>query len=147
MNVRNLVIVTGNLGADPQVIRKEKDGGAVVRLSIAVSEYRFDSASKVYEQSRTTWIPVVAFSVLATRAGENLKKGDFVTVYGKLRSSTFETKGVKQTKLEIIADDLIISDVLPKSASEAFGDIVSKVSQISSENFNNSMQEEESLEK
>lgn len=146
MNFRNQVIMTGNLGADPVFVKKERNGDAIVRLSLACSEYRLNAETKSYEQSHTSWIPVVVFSRLATRAGENLKKGDLVTVYGKLRSNSFEHKGVKQTKLEVIASDLTVTEVLPKSAKEAMENLKTGLSEFSAENFEISKQVEESLE-
>lgn len=148
MNFRNQIILTGNLGTDPVFVRNEREGGAIVRLSLAVSEYRYNSEDKTYTRTHTNWIPIKIFGALASKAGESLRNGDLITISGTLRSSAFESKGAKQTKIEVVAIDILKAETLPRTNKEALEDLTSQItkrtmSQVSGVNE----ESEESLEK
>jgi single-strand DNA-binding protein len=81
----NKVILIGNLGADPEVRRKE-DGRAVVNLRVATSESWRDKGSGE-RRERTEWHRVVIFSEgLAKIAEQYLKKGSKVYLEGQLQT-------------------------------------------------------------
>ena len=69
--------------------------------------------SKEWETIKTNWVPVVAFGPLAARAKKALKKGDRVSIQGRLNVDEFEDKnGEKRTSFSIIASDLEKSEFL-----------------------------------
>ncbi len=123
MIVRNHVIITGNLGADPRVVHESEKSGVVVRLSLANSEYRYDKESKEHQTPHVNWIPITAFAGLAKRVSRSLKKGDLVTVTGAIRASEYKDSIGKTLKsFEIIATDILRSEILP---SERAGEVPS----------------------
>jgi len=92
----NKVILTGNLGADPDS-RYTPDGKAVTTFDIAVSD-------GYGEHKKTYWFKIVAWEKLAEVCADNLKKGRKVLVEGKLVSRSYETQdGQKRKVTEIVA--------------------------------------------
>lgn len=111
MNSQNVVILTGNLGADPE--RKGSEQNMVTKLLVAQNIRRFDKEKNVFETIHTNWIRVACFGKLADRTALGLKKGNRITVMGELRSSDYDSKdGGKRTSVEIIASDIVRSDFL-----------------------------------
>ncbi len=92
----NKVILTGNLGADPDS-RYTPDGKAVTTFDIAVSDGYGDN-------QKTYWFKIVSWGKLAETCANNLKKGRKVLVEGKLVSRSYETQdGQKRKVTEIVA--------------------------------------------
>lgn len=92
----NKVILTGNLGADPDS-RYTPDGKAVTTFDIAVSD-------GYGEHKKTYWFKIVAWEKLAEVCADNLKKGRKVLVEGKLMTRSYETQdGQKRKVTEIVA--------------------------------------------
>lgn len=77
----NKVILTGNLGADPEV-RYTQNGTAVATFSVATTERWKDKDGN--KQESTEWHRIVVWNRLAEIAGEYLTKGAKVLVEGKL---------------------------------------------------------------
>ncbi|OFZ81079.1 MAG: hypothetical protein A2603_05930 [Bdellovibrionales bacterium RIFOXYD1_FULL_55_31] len=116
MNTQNVVVLTGNLGADPE--RRSSDAGAITKLLLAQNVRRFDQDKKAYETVHTNWIRVTCFGRLAERIGAGLKKGNRVTVMGELRSNDYEAKdGTKRTSVEVFARDVIRSEFVTGNSS------------------------------
>lgn len=101
---RNLVILLGNCGQDPEV-RYTSDGSAITTISVATTEKWKDKDGN--KQERTEWHRVVFFSRLAEIAGEYLKKGSQVYVEGKLRTNKWQAKdGTDRYTTEIMANEM-----------------------------------------
>ena len=106
MNGVNFAIVVGNMGADPE--RKEFDnGGSLVNLSIATSESWTDKKTN-QKQERTEWHRIV---VRRQQTQDYLmqyaKKGDTVSVTGKLQTRKWTASdGGDRWTTEILADDV-----------------------------------------
>ena len=116
MNTQNMIVLTGNLGADPE--RRASDAGGITKLLLAQNVRRLDSEKKVFETVHTNWFRVTCFGRLAERIGAGLKKGNRVTVMGELRSNDYEAKdGSKRTSVEIVARDVIRSEFVNGSAT------------------------------
>ena len=106
MNTQNMVILTGNLGADPE--RRGSGSAAITKLLLAQNIRRFDSEKQAFETVHTNWFRMTCFGRLSERMGAGLKKGNLVTVMGELRSSHYEAKdGSKRTSIEVIARDIV----------------------------------------
>lgn len=85
----NLVILVGNLGADPEV-RRTQSGDPIVNLRIATSESWRDRGSGE-RQERTTWHQVVIFNdQLAKVAEQYARKGQKVYVSGSLQTRRWQ---------------------------------------------------------
>lgn len=97
----NLIILSGNLGADPE-LRKAKSGTPVCNLSLATNERVKENGEWV---DHTEWHNIVVFGNQATTCEKFLSKGSRVLVEGKVRKRTYTDKtGVERRSLEVIAD-------------------------------------------
>ena len=92
----NQVILTGNLGGDPEQYFTG-NGDPVSSFSIA-----FKSSKK-----RTGWIKVVCFNRLAEVTEKYLHKGARIGVIGTLQENRWETEeGVQRSSFQLIANSL-----------------------------------------
>lgn len=104
----NIVILTGNLGADIEV--KQSNGTDYAHFSVATN-YRV-RVGDGYEE-RTLWTRITAFNALA-RSLRRLGKGSKVAVRGRLQTRTFERDDVRFTYSEVIADEVEFQVVKPR---------------------------------
>lgn len=103
---RNLVILVGNLGADPE-LRSTNSGLSILRLRIATEESYLDKNKQ--RQERTDWHGACVFGARAEALHAILTKGKQVYIEGKLRTSSYDDKeGIKRYKTEIVVDELIL---------------------------------------
>lgn len=99
----NRVYLLGNLGADPE-LRTTAGGLSVLNLRLATSETWLDKAKE--QQSRVEWHDVVVWGNRAEALSRILSKGDGLLVEGGLRTSSYESGGVKRSKTEIVAREV-----------------------------------------
>lgn len=93
----NLVILSGRLGQDPE-IKYTGSGKAVANFNLAVNSGSGDKKT-------TTWFPVVAWGPLAETAGQNLSKGSFITITGRLQVREWTNKDNQKIKTtEVVAN-------------------------------------------
>lgn len=99
------ITMPGNLVADPELRYTEK-GVAVAKLRIAHTP-RMQKGGQWVDAGETVFLDVVAWRKLGENAAETLRKGNRVTVTGRLRQRSYQTKeGAKRTVYEIHADDI-----------------------------------------
>ena len=92
----NQTILTGNLGADPEIFYTS-DGEPIATFNIA-----FQSSKK-----KTGWIKVTCFRKLAEVAEKYLHKGARIGIVGTLDQQKWETdEGVNRTSFQLIANSL-----------------------------------------
>jgi single-strand DNA-binding protein len=92
----NSCILTGNLGADPEIFYTS-EGEAVASFNLA-----FQSSKK-----KTGWIKVTCFRKLAEVAENYLHKGARIGIVGTLDQQKWETdEGVTRTSFQLIANSL-----------------------------------------
>jgi len=92
----NNCILTGNLGADPEVFYSS-EGNPVATFNIA-----FRSSKK-----KTGWIKCIAFSKLAEVTEKYLHKGARIGVVGTLDQQKWETdEGVQRSSFQLICNSL-----------------------------------------
>lgn len=89
----NLVILTGNLGAD----------AAFFGANGNAASFRMATKSKFDEKEYVEWHSVVAFRKLAQEVVEKCTKGRFVKVYGYLHHSQTGSDDAPQFKTEVVA--------------------------------------------
>jgi len=99
MAAKNLVIIIGYLGRDPEV-KCLPDGATVTNFSVAVTEKRKD------KDPLTEWVNIVAWGKLADICGQYLVKGSLVYIEGKLRTRSWEKDGTKHYKTEVLAQQM-----------------------------------------
>ena len=92
----NVCILTGNLGADPEIFYTS-EGKPVATFKLA-----FKSSQK-----KTCWIKVTAFNKLAGIVQNHLHKGARIAVVGTLDRQTYETdEGGSRSTFQIIANSI-----------------------------------------
>ena len=99
---RNLVILIGHLGQDPEV-RNLPSGGKVVNVSVATSESWKDKNTGE-RREKTEWHRVVIFSEgLAKVAESYLRKGSKVYLEGQLQTRKWQDQsGADKYSTEIV---------------------------------------------
>ena len=103
----NKIVVSGNLGADPEV-RMTQSGTSILTFRLAIGDWKPDGNGGGKEY--THWIDVVLFDKNGKRVdyfSKHLHKSKKVMVEGKISYSQWETNdGQKRSKHEIVANDI-----------------------------------------
>lgn len=102
MSGKNLVILQGRLGQDPDM-KYTAAGKAIANLSIATSESWKDKSTGE-RQEKTEWHKVVIFGPAAEVAQNHLAKGSAVMIQGKLQTRKWEKDGITRYSTEVVAD-------------------------------------------
>jgi single-strand DNA-binding protein len=106
MSAINKVQLTGNLGADPE-IKTFDTGNKLARFSIATSEEFFSKGEK---KSQIQWHLIAAWGKVAERIEEELKKGSFVSLEGRLVNRNYMDKnGQKKYITEVVVADFSVN--------------------------------------
>ena len=101
MASRNLVILIGNLGRDPE-LRYAQEGQPVCNFSIATTEKWKGKDGQQHE--KTEWHSIVAWGKTAEICAEHLSKGSSVYIEGRIQSRKWEDKDKNErTSFEINA--------------------------------------------
>ncbi|MGA2824352.1 MAG: single-stranded DNA-binding protein [Bacteroidales bacterium] len=102
----NKVILIGNLGKDPDIMRLES-GVKKASFSLATTEvYKNKEGAKT---EHTEWHNIVLWRGLAEVAENYLKKGNTVYIEGRIRRREYEDKeGQKRFINEILGDAMIM---------------------------------------
>lgn len=96
MSNLNVVVLQGNLVADPEIVGKESN---VARFTIAVN-------SGFGENKDTAFVDCVAFGKQVETIKEYFEKGKQIIVKGVIRQNRWEDKeGQKRSKLEVVLDN------------------------------------------
>lgn len=100
----NKVILIGRLGREPEV-RHLDNGKAVANFSIATSESYKNKAGERVESAE--WHNIVLWSPQAEVAERFLRKGDQVSIVGKLTTRSWDDKdGNKRYTTEVVGREL-----------------------------------------
>jgi single-strand DNA-binding protein len=112
--LRNRVQLIGHLGAEPEMKTLES-GAKVAQIRIATNEsYKMQNGEWKEE---TMWHNVTGWNQLAERMQQQLNKGSFVMIEGKLVNRSYtDAAGVKKYVTEVRAVSMMKLD---KKASEA----------------------------
>lgn len=105
----NQVILMGNLTRTPE-LRQTPTGNNVVAFSLALNRSYKDADGEW--QEATDYVDITAWGKLAEQVSERLNTGSRVLVSGRLQSRSWETDGVKKTKVEVLAQDVTFLDKL-----------------------------------
>ena len=102
--MKNLVLLIGNIGKDPEIISVKS--GKIAKFSLATTEaYNDKSGEKI---KKTEWHNVVCFDPISGIAEKYVKKGQVVCVQGKIHYDSYDKDGVKQYFTQIICSELKI---------------------------------------
>jgi single-strand DNA-binding protein len=104
MSSVNVIMLLGNLGKDPEVL-KSTDRGAFVRLSLATSKKFKLKTGEVQEDIQ--WHTVYLSNGLGKSAATYLKKGAKIFITGELRTNEWQDKeGKSHRSTAIYAKEL-----------------------------------------
>ncbi|WP_437935279.1 single-stranded DNA-binding protein [Sorangium sp. So ce341] len=104
----NRVILSGNLGADPE-LRYTQSGQAVLNMRMATTEPYFDKDGE--KKERTDWNNVVLWGKRAEALAPILHKGSQILVEGRLQTSSYDDReGNKRYKTEVVATNVVLLD-------------------------------------
>ncbi len=100
----NRVILVGRVGGDPET-RSTKTGTSVASFSLATNESMMKSDGKKNEH--TEWHNVVSMGKQADFVSEYIKKGQLLSIEGRLRTNKWEgNDNVTRYKTEIYTDSV-----------------------------------------
>ncbi|HTI60720.1 single-stranded DNA-binding protein [Mucilaginibacter sp.] len=104
-SLRNSVRLVGNLGMDPEV-KSFDNNRKLAKISIATTEtYKNDKGEKITD---TQWHNLVMWNGQANLAEQYLKKGDMISIEGKLSSRSYVDKdGNKKYMTEVVVNDFL----------------------------------------
>lgn len=122
MSHLNQVMLIGNLGKDPEIL-KTTEQGEFVRLSLATTKRFKDKNGE--KQTDTQWHVVYLNNRLGKIGSCYLKKGDRVFISGELRTREwFDDQGERHFNTSIYAKELqFLSVKLPDENSNAMKEI------------------------
>lgn len=105
-NLRNNVQLVGNIGLTPEIIAYQ-EGKKLAKFNLATKEFFVNSKGE--RATETQWHRLVAWGRNAEIVEQYLKKGQKITVEGKLVNRTYEGKdGQKRTSTEIHVQKLLM---------------------------------------
>ncbi len=107
-NVVNSIVLTGHVGADATI--KNYGSQKLARFNLAVNEYHKNQEGEIVK--KTNWFTITLWNGHATLAEKEIKKGNKVTVIGKLQTNVYDAKdGTKRYTTDIHVNELNIEQV------------------------------------
>ena len=101
----NLVVLIGNLGADPE-IRTTPSGVKVAKMRLAVND-SWTNRQTGERETKTHWVDLNAWDRLAQTAERYLTRGQRICVRGTLEYREWQSQeGQKRSKLEVRVREL-----------------------------------------
>ena len=98
----NKIILVGNLTRDPEIRVIEESGKPITKITIAVQR----PFKNTNGEKEADFIGVVFFDKRAEAVAQYFKKGDPISVSGRLQTRNYEDKeGQRKYVSEVIADD------------------------------------------
>lgn len=114
----NRVIITGRLTRDPE-LRATQSGASSLSIPLAVNDAVRNRDTGEWDE-RANYVDCVVFGRRAEALASRLRKGAGVTVDGKLRWSSWESKdGSKHSKLEVVVNGLKLHAPSPQGEGSA----------------------------
>lgn len=104
MAAGNTVTLVGNTTRDPE-LRFTANGSAIATFGIAVNRRWQNRQTSEWEEA-VSFFNIVAWGQMAENVCESIAKGTRVIVSGRLEQSSWEKDGQKQSKIEVVADEI-----------------------------------------
>ena len=99
------ITFTGNATADAE-IRYTANGAAVANVTVAVTPR--EKQGDQWIDGQPAFYRVAGWRQLAENVAESIRKGDRVTVVGRLRPREYEHNGEKRMSLDVDADSIAL---------------------------------------
>lgn len=96
----NNVCLIGRIANDIEV--KELEKSKVANISVAVQR-KYKNEKGEYD---TDFINCIIWNDLATNLKEYCKKGDMISLVGRLQTSVYEVEGTKRKSVDVIAEKI-----------------------------------------
>jgi single-strand DNA-binding protein len=104
--MQNIVILAGNVGADPES-RNNHSGSTIVNFSLATSRPKRDSNGKIRRLEDTEWHRITCFNGIAKTVAEYVEKGQKLMVRGRIHYTRWtDQESIERYGVEIIADEV-----------------------------------------
>ena len=110
--MQNIVILAGNVGADPEV-RTTQGGTKITQLSLATSRPKRDSDGKILKDregrrvEETEWHRITCFNGVGKTVAQYVEKGQKVMVRGRIHYTRWtDNENIERYGCEIIADEV-----------------------------------------
>jgi single-strand DNA-binding protein len=104
----NVLTIVGNLTETP-TLNQTKGGTAVANFRIAHTPRVFDKDTKEFVDGEPLFLNGAVWHRQAENFAASAKKGDRVTVTGRLKANNWEKDGEKRTSVEIDAEEIGLS--------------------------------------
>jgi len=115
--IRNSVLLIGNLGKDPEV-KTFDNGNTLTKVSLATNEIFRDSNGD--KRTETQWHNLVGWGKTAERMGGLLTKGKEIAVRGKLVHRDYQDKdGNKRYATEVVVNEFVLLGSKPAESKSA----------------------------
>jgi single-strand DNA-binding protein len=113
----NKVILLGNLTREPE-LRYTENKKAVCPFGLATN--RNWTTDKGEKREETEFHRIVAWEKLAETCHQYLRKGRKVYVEGRLQTRSYTAQdGTEKTVTEVVLDEMVMLDSMPKGVREA----------------------------
>ena len=112
----NRVALTGRLTRDPE-LRATAGGTSVLGFGLAVNSRRKNQQTGQWED-HADFIDCTMFGNRAEALSRILAKGSFAAVEGRLRYSSWERDGQKRSKVEVVAEEVVLATRAGDGASQ-----------------------------
>ena len=112
----NVVCLQGRLARDPD-LRYVTNGTSVCHFTIATPDRRKDKVTGEWVDD-PAFPSITAWAATAERVGKMLRKGDSVTVQGRLKTETWEKDGKRHSRLTVNASMVRFDKPTPKGTGE-----------------------------
>lgn len=113
----NRVALTGRLTRDPE-LRATAGGTSVLGFGLAVNSRRKNQQTGQWED-HADFIDCTMFGNRAEALSRILAKGSFAAVEGRLRYSSWERDGQRRSKVEVVAEEVVLAPRAGDGASQA----------------------------
>ena len=112
----NIVLIVGNLGADPAA--RSTSGGDITTITVATSR-RWNDKNTGEVREETEWHRVTCFNGLADNVAKYVRKGSKISVQGSIHyTSSVGQDGEKKYGVEIRADQVEFLSKAPEPSAK-----------------------------
>jgi single-strand DNA-binding protein len=90
-------------------LKYSANGMAMARIGLVSNSRKFNKESNEWEDDKVCWMTGTAFKKVAENAAHSLRKGDLVTVTGRLQTEEWEKDGQKKSATALVIDTIGLS--------------------------------------
>lgn len=118
MSNHNFAVLSGNIGADPELRVLPDSDQTVTDFRIAHTPRRYNQSTKEWEDGETMWVRVAVWGKKGELVAEHFRKGNRVVVAGKLSHQQWEYEGKNYAQIVLTADSVTMEMKPPKQGGQ-----------------------------